>query len=216
MAAGPGDEDDAEGETDEDTEADEASILQPSTAFTSTTAVDRYDSDESSDGSYHDAHVICTRCDNPQDYCHCAPMRIPPRINNEEEDDDITEEAMDDEGRAPPVAVIYGPTAEEGYAMRGLPSYAEARDPSPINTRRANAPRRPIRTLSPTPSGFVLNNGMNWVPMVIEHEGRRIPARYVRVRMLRQPGGLRDDGAALANLPRGHTRRAMPRHGARS
>ena len=28
---------------------------------------------------------------------------------------------------------------------------------------------------------------MNWVPMVIEHEGRRIPARYVRVRMLDNP-----------------------------
>lgn len=116
MAAGPSNEDDGDGETDEDTAADEASILQPSTAFTSSTAVDRYDSDESSDGSYHDAHIICTRCDNPQSYCHCTPMHIPPRTNNKEEDN-VTEEAVDDEDRSLPVAVIYGPTAEEGYAM---------------------------------------------------------------------------------------------------
>ncbi|KAF8258345.1 hypothetical protein EI94DRAFT_1708095 [Lactarius quietus] len=68
-------------------------------------------------------------------------MRIPPRVTQTEEEEDVditdvTNEAVDDEGGAPPVAVVYGQTATEGYAMRGLPTYAEARDASPINTRR--------------------------------------------------------------------------------
>ncbi|KAF8257049.1 hypothetical protein EI94DRAFT_1819251 [Lactarius quietus] len=82
METGSDSEEDSDGETDKDTAADEASILQPSTAFTSTTAVDQYDSDKEdndSDESYRVAHIVCTQCDNPPNYCHCAPLQVPPR-----------------------------------------------------------------------------------------------------------------------------------------
>ncbi|KAF8259542.1 hypothetical protein EI94DRAFT_1813182 [Lactarius quietus] len=175
MAAGSDSEDDSKGETDEDTVANEASILQPSTAATSTTAVDRYDSDDSSDAdeSYYEARVVCTRCDNPPNYCHCAPRFIPPPITRV--DDESAEETSNAEGGSSPVAVVYGPMAEAGYTARGILPYSGAPIPSPTTMRRTNAARRPVRAVSPTPAGFTLNNGMNWVPMVIEHEGRRMP-----------------------------------------
>ncbi|KAF8257050.1 hypothetical protein EI94DRAFT_1709706 [Lactarius quietus] len=84
--------------------------------------------------------------------------------------------------------------AEAGYQARGLPPYQEGCNPSPVTTCRTHASRHPVHSLSPTPSGFILNNGMNWVLMVIKHEGCRIPAKYVRVRMLDNPEVFRTMG----------------------
>ncbi|KAF8260483.1 hypothetical protein EI94DRAFT_1811631 [Lactarius quietus] len=80
--------------------------------------------------------------------------------------------------------------ADAGYKAWGLPPYREAQDPSPVTTRRTHEARHPVHPISPTPNRFILNNGMNWVPMTIEHEGRHIPAKYVRVRMLDDPKNL--------------------------
>jgi hypothetical protein len=130
-----------------------------------------------------DNDIKCGRCENPITYCHCSPTMLPPHINIDEEEDD--EEALvslaetaNKENR--PVEVRVG---------RGVGRETNNGGGVQAHHRRMYAPGTPQRqaghSLSPTPDGFVCNQGPNYVPLHIPTtNGRGIaPAKWVKVCM---------------------------------
>jgi hypothetical protein len=133
-------------------------------------------------GDDKDDNIKCGRCDSPITYCHCSPTRLPPRINVDEEDNKETlvspTETTNNESRLVEVRVGRGMEGETNHGGRVQ-----------AHRRRMYAPgtlQRPTRrSLSPTPNGFVRNQGLNYVPFRIPTtNGRGVAlAKYVMVRM---------------------------------
>ena len=111
------------------------------------------------------------------------------------EDDDLNHrgrEEEDDEEALLPYQATKGTEGEvvshrgrggvptEGHAGGGVPSHC----PRPGATATS---RKGKRARSPTPDGYVVNRGTAYVPMIILQDGRRIPAKYVRVIMSDNP-----------------------------
>ena len=68
----------------------------------------------------------------------------------------------------------------EGHARGGIPPHRARLGP-------AAASRKGKRARSATPDGYVVNRGTVYVPMIILQDGRRTPAKYVRVIMSDNP-----------------------------
>jgi hypothetical protein len=134
-------------------------------------------------GDDKDDDIQCGRCKNPIAYCHCSPTMLPPRINvNEEKDNEETPvsptETANNESRPMEVRVGRGMEGETNHGGR-------------VQAHRhwMYAPGTPQRlthrSLSPTPDGFVRNQGLNYVPFRIPTTNSRgvVPAKYVMVYM---------------------------------
>ena len=98
---------------------------------------------------------------------------------NDEEAPLPYETAEDQEGEV----VSYrgrGGVSTEGNAGGGIPSHR-------ARAGAATASRKGKRAHSPTPDGYVVNRGTTYVPIIIIQDGRRIPAKYVRIIMSDNP-----------------------------
>ena len=102
---------------------------------------------------------------------------------SEEEDDEEAalpgEEAKGEEGEVVPHRGR-GRIPEEGHAGRRVP-------PHRAGTSTTTASRKRERARSATPDGYVVNRGTAYVPIIILQDGRRTPAKYVRVIMSDNP-----------------------------
>jgi hypothetical protein len=143
-----------------------------------------------SDGKDND--IQCGQCENPLDYCHCDNtdiLFIPPPIiaaintiitTTQDGEETALSAAEEEEDNSPPVEVRVG---------RGLHSPTDTQRGVQEHRSRMYAPGTPQRqahhTLSPTPNGFVHNQGLNYVPFCIPTtNGRGVtPAKYVMVHM---------------------------------
>jgi hypothetical protein len=130
-----------------------------------------------------DNDILCGRCENPIAYCHCSPTMLPPCINvDKEEDDEETPvsptETTNNEARPVEVHVSRRMEGETNHGGRVQ-----------AHRRRMYAPGTPQCqarcSLSPTPEGFVHNQGLNYVPFHIPTtNGRSVtPAKWVKVHM---------------------------------
>jgi hypothetical protein len=169
---------------------------------------------EHSGSEYGDADIQCGKCEAPIDYCHCDLPMLPPRAASDLDDDiqlltpvpntsadkgkrpikgyvvdRLTEDSEEtqvptiDKEEAPPLEWVevcdgrgVGAKADNG---RGVLRHSRRTDTSWTAQR---ATRRPV---SPTPSGFDLNQGHHYVPFCIPTTNRRgiMNTKYVRVRM---------------------------------
>jgi hypothetical protein len=126
--------------------------------------------DESKD---EDLDIQCGRCENPIAYCHCDNsdiLIIPPPIvttittvvTTQDGEETTLPTAKEEEDNSPLVEVRVG---------RGLCSPTDARRGIQDHRRRMYTPGTPQcqthRTLSPTPDGFICNQGLNYVPFCI-------------------------------------------------
>ena len=102
---------------------------------------------------------------------------------SEEEDDEEAaipgEKAKDEAGEVVPYR-NRGRVSAKGYAGGGVP-------PHRPGASAATASRKGKRTRSATPDGYVVNRGTSYVPIIILQDGRRTPAKYVRVIMSDNP-----------------------------
>ena len=73
-----------------------------------------------------------------------------------------------------------GRVPTEGHAGGGVP-------PHRAGAGAATTSRKGKRARSPTPDGYVVNLGTLYVPIIVIQDGRRIPAKYVRVIMSDNP-----------------------------
>ena len=73
-----------------------------------------------------------------------------------------------------------GGVPTEGHAGGGVPSHHSGPGATTASCKGK-------RARSPTPDGYVVNRGTAYVPMIILQDGRRIPAKYVRVIMSDNP-----------------------------
>jgi hypothetical protein len=143
--------------------------------------------DESED---EDLKIQCGRCENPIAYCHCDNsdiLIIPPPIVTTiatavttQDGEETALPTAEEEDNSPPVEVRVG---------RGLCPPTDTQRGIQDHRRRMYAPGTPQRqtncTLSPTPDGFIRNQGLNYVPFRIPNtDGRGVaPVKYVMVRM---------------------------------
>jgi hypothetical protein len=134
-------------------------------------------------GDNEDDDIKCGRCENPVAYCHCSPTMLPPCINVDEEEDNketpvSPSKTANNKSRPVEVRVSRGMEGETNHGGRVQ-----------AHRRRMYAPgtpQRPTRrSLSPTPDGFVRNQGLNYVPFHIPTtNGRGVaPAKYIMVCM---------------------------------
>ena len=104
------------------------------------------------------------------------------------EDDDLNhrgrEEEDDEEAKSMTREVVphggQGRVPAEGHAGRGVP-------PHRSGAGAATASHKGKRAHSATPDGYVVNRGTSYVPIIILQDGRRTPAKYVRVIMSDNP-----------------------------
>jgi hypothetical protein len=134
-------------------------------------------------GDDEDDDIKCGRCENPIAYCHCSPTMLPPRINvDEEEDNEETlvspSETANNESRPVEVHVGRGMEGETNHGGRVQAHHRRMYAPGTLQ-------RLTRHSLSPTPDGFIRNQGLNYVPFRIPTtNGRGVaPAKYVMVRM---------------------------------
>ena len=73
-----------------------------------------------------------------------------------------------------------GRVSTEGHAGGGVSTHH-------AGAGTATASRKGKRARSPTPDGYVVNRGTTYVPIIIIQDGRRVPAKYVRVIMSDNP-----------------------------
>jgi hypothetical protein len=143
------------------------------------------------DSEDEDNDVQCGQCKNPLAYCHCNNtdiLIIPPPVitaiativTTTQDSEETKIPAAKEEDNTPPVDVHVG---------RGLRPMTDARGGVQEDHSQMYAPGTPQRqarhTLSPTPDGFVRNEGLNYVPFRIPTTNRRgvTPAKFVMVRM---------------------------------
>jgi hypothetical protein len=130
-----------------------------------------------------DNDILCGRCENPIAYCHCSPTMLPPRINVDEEEDNEETPVSPTEtanNKARPVEVRVS-RRMEGETNHGGRVQAHRRRMYAPGTLQHQA----HHSLSPTPEGFVHNQGLNYVPFHIPTTNRRgvAPAKWVKVHM---------------------------------
>jgi hypothetical protein len=144
------------------------------------------------DSNGEDNDVQCGQCENPLDYCHCDNTNIliiPPPIiaainttvtTTQDGEETTLPPAEEEEDDSPPVEVrVGGGLCSPTDTQRGIQEHRS----------RMYAPGTPQcqahRTLSPTPNGFVCNQGLNYVPFRIPTtDGRGVaPVKYVLVCM---------------------------------
>jgi hypothetical protein len=146
----------------------------------------------SSETDGEDNNVQCGQCKNPLDYCHCNNtdiLIIPPPIittinttvtTTQDGEETALPTTKGEEDNSPPVEVHVG---------RGLHSPTDTRRGVQEHRSQMYAPGTPQRqarcTLSPTPNGFIRNQGLNYVPFHIPTTDRRgvALAKYVMVHM---------------------------------
>ena len=112
-------------------------------------------------------------------------------LNNDNLNHRDREEEDDEEAALP----HQGAEGEEGevvpYRGRGrVPAQGNAGGGVPPHRAGAStttASRKGKRARSPTPDGYVVNRGTAYVPIIILQDGRRTPAKYVRVIMSDNP-----------------------------
>ena len=134
MEDGSGSEEDGSGEEDEDRTTNEASFHQSATSLTTTVVGSTNPPTPPSPPPPSTTPTVKTKtttATNPtmQPGSSASSATTPPTIATAlpclylPKSVDVAEEAEDEARRPPPVAVIYGPTAEQGYEARGLPPY---------------------------------------------------------------------------------------------
>ena len=110
-------------------------------------------------------------------------------------DDDLNHRGRKEEDDEEAALPYQGAQDEEGEVVShggrgGIPAQGNARGGVPPHhpgTGPATARREGKRARSPTPNGYVVNRGTAYVPIIILQDGRRIPAKYVRVIMSDNP-----------------------------
>ena len=100
-------------------------------------------------------------------------------LNHRGSEEEDHEEAKGEEGEVVPYRGR-GRVPEEGHAGGGIPSHR-------AGASTTAASRKGKRARSTTPDGYVVNRGTAYVPIIILQDGRRIPAKYVRVIMSDNP-----------------------------
>jgi hypothetical protein len=133
-------------------------------------------------GDDEDNDIKCGRCENPIAYCHCSPTMLPPRINVDKEEDDeeaavSLAETANKENR--PVEVRVGQGMGRETDGGGVQAHRR-------RMYTPGTPQHPTRcSLSPTPDGFVHNQGQNYIPFRIPTTNGRgvVTAKWVKVRM---------------------------------
>jgi hypothetical protein len=163
---------------------------------------------------YGDADIQCGKCEAPIDYCHCDVQMLPPRtapdLDNNIQLLTPVPNTKADKGKRPIKGYVVDRLTEDGEETnvptsnkeetpplewvevcdgRRVGAQADSGGGVQRHSRRTDASwtvqRATRRPISPTPSGFNLNQGHHYVPFRIPTtNGRGVTnAKYVHVRM---------------------------------